>query len=352
MVRDPEYGVADWNLHEAGRSVATARTLRRGAAAGGDRAPLATLAHGIEVDDALRDVISDAAAHGIELGDLDTEEGTHRLLEYANGPADRGAVQGVTRYLLALHGRRLDLHDTFPALEDDDGEAFVQWARTSGPPKVSRRAAAAPGAGVGPAAERPAAARRQRRRLPAHGARRRRGGAALRRGARGGAGAGAHRDRRSRPAEAEARRLRGPPAGRRVPVQSRLRQRVRAPRVRSPQSAPASSRTASRSAHWAWEASKVPDIVERGVLDRRRDLDQLGLRDQRPRERLAGPGGHAPAAGAAAARRRPAARPRARPTRSPSCSPSTSSRPRVARTRSGSCRPTRAPSVPPRARSS
>ncbi len=130
-MRDPRYGVAEWNLHEAGRSEDTAMTLRFGGLRA-DEAPLATIAHGIEVDGALRDVIRAAAEAGIPLGDLDTEAGTHRLLEYANGPADRGAVQGVTRYLLALHGRRLDLHDTFRALEDDDGEAFVQWARTTG----------------------------------------------------------------------------------------------------------------------------------------------------------------------------------------------------------------------------
>ena len=132
IVRDPAYGVARWNLDEPGRSVEAALTLRE------DREPtdrppaFATLANGAAVDAALRDVMRDAAAQGIELSDLDTEAGTHRLLEWANGPADRGAVQGVTRYLLALHGRRLDLHDTFRALEDDDGEAFVQWARTTG----------------------------------------------------------------------------------------------------------------------------------------------------------------------------------------------------------------------------
>jgi glycosyltransferase involved in cell wall biosynthesis len=133
VVRDPAYGVADWNLHEAGRSAEQAVTLREVGAEPTDPViPLGRLANGTAVDDALRDVIRDAAGRGIELADLDTEAGTHRLLEWANGPADQGAVQGVTRYLLALHGRRLDLHDTFQALEDDDGEAFVQWARTTG----------------------------------------------------------------------------------------------------------------------------------------------------------------------------------------------------------------------------
>ena len=35
--------------------------------------------------------------------------------------------------------------------------------------------------------------------------------------------------------------------------------------------------------HWAWEASTVPDSLGRGVLARRRDLDLLGVRDERAR---------------------------------------------------------------------
>jgi glycosyltransferase involved in cell wall biosynthesis len=132
VVRDPAYGVAPWNLNEAGRSERTARTLRRGSEPGAGPPPLPALANGTEVDGALRDVMRAAAARGLELGDLDTAEGTHRLLEWANGPAEHGAVQGITRYLLALHRQRLDLQDAFPALEDDGGEAYVRWARTTG----------------------------------------------------------------------------------------------------------------------------------------------------------------------------------------------------------------------------
>ena len=173
-----------------GRALGGARreTLRRGGAERRAQAAAGALANGTAVDGALRDVIrATPPSAGIELGDLDTAEGTHRLLEWANGPADRGAVQGVTRYLLALHGRRLDLHDAFRALEDDDGEAFVQWARTTGRadgiPDVLLPLPAPESA----PARRAAAARRQRRRLPAHRDRRRRGGAAVRRGARGSA---------------------------------------------------------------------------------------------------------------------------------------------------------------------
>ena len=38
----------------------------------------------------------------------------------------------MTRYLHAMHRRRLDLQESFRGLEDEDGDAFVHWARTSG----------------------------------------------------------------------------------------------------------------------------------------------------------------------------------------------------------------------------
>src|SRR4029079_7723510 len=43
-----------------------------------------------------------------------------------------GAAQGVTRYLEALRARRLDLQESFRALEDEEGARFVHWARTDG----------------------------------------------------------------------------------------------------------------------------------------------------------------------------------------------------------------------------
>ncbi len=145
VVRDPAFGVAPWNE----RSLEGARTVRsdpdedeeyaaRLRAAGwrppepDEPAPLTRLATGARIDAALRDVAAAGAAEGVAFGDLTTREGAHALLEYANGPASQGAVQGVTRYLEALRARRIDLHDAFQSLEDDDGEAYVQWARTVG----------------------------------------------------------------------------------------------------------------------------------------------------------------------------------------------------------------------------
>jgi glycosyltransferase involved in cell wall biosynthesis len=162
VLRDPTYGVAPWNLEE--REIAGARTFRfagldpasphtlggrrvegrlaelcedyaaRLRAAGwvqrGEDAgePLARLANGLPVDDALRDLI----AAGGDFGDLTSRDGAQRLLEWANGPASAGAEHGVTRYLEALRARRLDLQESFRALADEDGERFVHWARTSG----------------------------------------------------------------------------------------------------------------------------------------------------------------------------------------------------------------------------
>ena len=95
-------------------------------------APFARLANGVAVDGALRDLVATGIAEGVEFGDLTSLDGAHRLLEFANGPAAAGAAQGVTRYLEALRARRLDLQDSFQALEDEDGERFVHWARTDG----------------------------------------------------------------------------------------------------------------------------------------------------------------------------------------------------------------------------
>jgi glycosyltransferase involved in cell wall biosynthesis len=167
VLRDPAYGVAPWNLDE--RELEGARTFRFAGldpasphTLGGNKAegrlaelcedyaarlraagwvergedaavePLTRLANGVPVDDALRDLVSAAVGRGIDFGDLTSRDGAHRLVEWANGPASAGAAQGVTRYLEALRARRLDLQESFQALEDSDGERFVHWARTSG----------------------------------------------------------------------------------------------------------------------------------------------------------------------------------------------------------------------------
>ena len=63
------------------------------------------------------------------------DEPRRRAPRCSSGPTARrrqGAAQGVTRYLEALRARRLDLQDSFQALEDEDGERYVHWARTDG----------------------------------------------------------------------------------------------------------------------------------------------------------------------------------------------------------------------------
>lgn len=173
VLRDPAYGGAHWNLHA--RSPAQLHTLRLAGfdparphhlSAGNTRVavrgelaelceryaadlqaagwlpptgveaedplgPLARLANGVRVDQPLRDIVRDAALSGREFGDLSAQAGTHALLEWANGPAEQGAAQGVTRYLFAMRRRRIDLQGAFPGLEDEEGDAYVHWARTS-----------------------------------------------------------------------------------------------------------------------------------------------------------------------------------------------------------------------------
>src|SRR5215207_175018 len=162
VLRDPAFGLAPWNAGE--RSTDGARTVRfagldpaqphllaaelpaalvddyvaRLTAAGWTApgrdapAPLTRLATGVPLDGALRDLVAAGIAGGVDFGDLTSLDGAHRLLEYANGPASAGAAQGVTRYLEAARARRDDLKDSFRALEDEEGAAFVHWAQTSG----------------------------------------------------------------------------------------------------------------------------------------------------------------------------------------------------------------------------
>jgi glycosyltransferase involved in cell wall biosynthesis len=172
IVHDPGHGLAAWNLAE--------RPLREGPTAGG--APLRTavwrgfdplrpywlsedvevasdpvlaalledyaqrllaagfeaadeldwgydaLPGGIRLDRALRAVLQDAAARGVELGDPFTREGAERLLAWAAGPADHGAVWGLSRYLVELWTARPDLSRSFPDLETADGERYARWA--------------------------------------------------------------------------------------------------------------------------------------------------------------------------------------------------------------------------------
>jgi glycosyltransferase involved in cell wall biosynthesis len=162
VLRDPAFGLAPWNVGE--RAAEGARTVRfagldpaqphllaaelpaalvdgyvaRLTAAGWTAtgrdapAPLTRLATGVPLDGALRDLVAAGIADGVDFGDLTSLDGAHRLLEYANGPASAGAAQGVTRYLEAARARRDDLTDSFRALEDEEGAAFVHWAQTSG----------------------------------------------------------------------------------------------------------------------------------------------------------------------------------------------------------------------------
>lgn len=66
-----------------------------------------------------------------------TEAGFDQLRTYALQPAGRGGSVGVNRLLAAVHGVRPDLRTAFPALDSDDGLAFIEWAWNSGRQEMS-----------------------------------------------------------------------------------------------------------------------------------------------------------------------------------------------------------------------
>ena len=297
--------------------------------------------------------MADAIARGVDLGDLTSRDGAHRLLEWANGPATAGAAKGVTRYLEAMRARRLVLQDSFQALEDEDGERYVHWARTDGrregiPEALMPQPAPEAWSGGG---EPPAL------------------GVNVVGYLRTGIGVGEAARLYVAALEAAGVPVRAEIVDPGLPQPKRTAFDDRRPAVEYPFNLvcvnafelPGVARRLGAEFFadkrtigvWAWEASTVPPALGRGVRARRRDLDLLGVHHQRARARLARAGGDAAAAGARAAGAPRAASCRSSSaTRSRSCSRSTSSRPRGARTRSAWSRPTRAPSSPATARSS
>ena len=314
---------------------------RLGGAARSDPAPLARARQRRAGRRALRDLRG--RADGIDFGDLTSRDGAHRLLEWANGPASAGAAQGVTRYLEALHARR---------------------ARPAASPSARSRTRTASASCTGRA--RPAAARGSPRccsRTRARGVERRRRSrprsASTSRGyLRTGIGVGeaarlyvAALEAAGVPVRtevvdpglphAQAHALRRPPAGRRVPVQPRLRQRAELPGFArrlgaqffedASRSACGRGRRRPCPAGWDEAFALVDEIWTYSELRRRaRSPPPRRCRSSRCRCRCS--------------RRRPR-RARCRSssaTPSRSCSRSTSSRPRGARTRSGWSRRSRA----------
>lgn len=90
------------------------------------------LADGTLLSRRLRLQVRDAELYG----GLDTSPfsavGTSDLLQWLNGPGERGAGAGVTRYWFEIYRERPDLQMLHPDLDGPGGTGFVAWARDAG----------------------------------------------------------------------------------------------------------------------------------------------------------------------------------------------------------------------------
>lgn len=90
------------------------------------------LADGTPLNRRLRGLVRDAACVGAVEGSPFSAIGTHDLLDWMNGPAERGARTGVTRYWFRVYCERPDLQAAFPDLDGSDASGFMRWARDWG----------------------------------------------------------------------------------------------------------------------------------------------------------------------------------------------------------------------------
>ena len=82
---------------------------------------------GIPLDRRLRATIRDAAEAGIDASPFD-RAGESQLIDWCNGPAERGGQAGVTRYMEKIYESRDDLQAEFPKLDErSDAKGFVAW---------------------------------------------------------------------------------------------------------------------------------------------------------------------------------------------------------------------------------
>jgi SAM-dependent methyltransferase len=90
-------------------------------------------AGGVRIDPGLRATYRRAVADEQHFGSMFTPEGEADLLDWANGPADEGAQNGITRYLQALRDCRSDLLAAFPDLRSEQvAGQFLHWAQVYG----------------------------------------------------------------------------------------------------------------------------------------------------------------------------------------------------------------------------
>jgi hypothetical protein len=91
------------------------------------------LANGLVFDSAMERLHAEARMLGEDSGDVFSEAGTHAFMRWLTGPAPRGAVYGVNRYVFhRVMRERSDVAAAFPELDGSDGPAFVTWCHTFG----------------------------------------------------------------------------------------------------------------------------------------------------------------------------------------------------------------------------
>ena len=117
-------------------------------------------------DDRLSHLLAEAAGAGEEPGDVFSEQGAERFMEWLERPAAYGAMSGINRYLYGVYEEREDLRRVYPDLDGSHGEAFARWAWVFGVPEMSIPARFLPPRPEGVGELVAAQAKRQERRRP------------------------------------------------------------------------------------------------------------------------------------------------------------------------------------------
>jgi len=79
------------------------------------------------VDHLVRSLWDIAHAEGENFGDPLSEAGADAFVAWMRGPAERGGMAGVNRYLFIAYGTRPDLQQEFPDLDGPDGTRLIAW---------------------------------------------------------------------------------------------------------------------------------------------------------------------------------------------------------------------------------
>jgi glycosyltransferase involved in cell wall biosynthesis len=86
------------------------------------------LANGVVYDDALYSLHTRATALGEHFEDIFGKQGSDAFTAWLEGPAPRGAVHGITRYVFyRVLRERPDVMRAYPDLEGVDGTEYVNW---------------------------------------------------------------------------------------------------------------------------------------------------------------------------------------------------------------------------------